>query len=39
VNIVTGKIEREFVVPVKNPKSVHGHFRMIFRLSRLGPLG
>jgi len=27
VNIVTGKTEREFVVPVKNPKSVHGHFR------------
>jgi hypothetical protein len=23
----TGKIEREFVVPVKNPKSTHGHFR------------
>jgi outer membrane protein assembly factor BamB len=27
VNIVTGKTEREFVVPVKNPKSVHGQFR------------
>jgi len=27
VNIATGKTEREFVVAVKNPKSVHGHFR------------
>jgi outer membrane protein assembly factor BamB len=27
VNIATGKTEREFAVPVGNPKSVHGHFR------------
>jgi hypothetical protein len=27
VNIVTGKTEREFNLPVGNPKSVHGQFR------------
>jgi outer membrane protein assembly factor BamB len=37
VNIVTGKNEREFVVPVKNPKSVHGHFRRA-RLTDAGTL-
>jgi hypothetical protein len=37
VNIVTGKIEREFVVPVKDPKSVHGHFRHA-RLTAAGTL-
>jgi outer membrane protein assembly factor BamB len=37
VNIATGKTEREFVVPVKNPKSVHGHFRHA-RLTEAGTL-
>jgi PQQ-like domain len=37
VNIVTGKTEREFVVPVKDPKSVHGHFRHA-RLTAAGTL-
>src|SRR5664279_3734324 len=37
VNIVTGKTEREFAVPVKNPKSVHGHFRHA-RLTEAGTL-
>jgi hypothetical protein len=37
VNISTGKTEREFVVPVKNPKSVHGHFRHA-RLTDAGTL-
>jgi hypothetical protein len=37
VNIVTGKTEREFVVPVRNPKSVHGHFRHA-RLTASGTL-
>ena len=37
VNIVTGKNEREFVVPVGNPKSVHGHFRHA-RLTDAGTL-
>ncbi|MGA2774034.1 MAG: hypothetical protein ABSG26_24825 [Bryobacteraceae bacterium] len=37
VNIVTGKTEREFIVPVKNPKSVHGHFRHA-RLTDAGTL-
>jgi hypothetical protein len=37
VNIVTGKTEREFMVPVKNPKSVHGHFRHA-RLTEAGTL-
>jgi outer membrane protein assembly factor BamB len=37
VNLVTGKNEREFVVPVKNPKSVHGHFRHA-RLTDAGTL-
>jgi hypothetical protein len=36
-NIVTGKTEREFVVPVKNPKSVHGQFRHV-RLTGAGTL-
>jgi hypothetical protein len=27
LNKTTGSIEREFVLPVKNPKSIHGHFR------------
>jgi hypothetical protein len=27
VNKTTGKLEREFVLPVKNPKSIHGQFR------------
>jgi hypothetical protein len=27
INKVTGKIEGEFVVPVKNPKGTHAHFR------------
>jgi len=27
VNITTGNTEKEFEVPVGNPKSVHGHFR------------
>ncbi len=35
VNIVTGKIEREFSLPTGNPKSVHGHFRH----ARLTPAG
>jgi hypothetical protein len=37
VNIVTGKNVREFVVPVKDPKSVHGHFRHA-RLTAAGTL-
>ncbi len=37
VNIATGKTEREFVVPVKNPRSVHGHFRHA-RLTQAGTL-
>jgi hypothetical protein len=37
VNIVTGKTEREFVVPVRDPKSVHGHFRHA-RLTDAGTL-
>jgi len=37
VNIVTGQTEREFVVPVRNPKSVHGHFRHA-RLTEAGTL-
>jgi outer membrane protein assembly factor BamB len=36
-NIATGKNEREFVVPVKNPKSVHGQFRHV-RLTGAGTL-
>ena len=27
MNKITGGVEREFVLPVKNPKSIHGHFR------------
>jgi outer membrane protein assembly factor BamB len=37
VNIVTGTTEREFSIPVKNPKSVHGHFRHA-RLTDAGTL-
>jgi hypothetical protein len=37
VNIVTGKNEHEFVVPVRDPKSVHGHFRHA-RLTEAGTL-
>jgi hypothetical protein len=37
VNIATGKMEREFVLPVKNPKSVHGQFRHA-RLTEAGTL-
>jgi hypothetical protein len=37
VNIKTGKNEREFNLPVKNPKSVHGHFRHA-RLTEAGTL-
>ena len=37
VNIANGKIEREFVLPVRNPKSVHGHFRHA-RLTEAGTL-
>jgi hypothetical protein len=37
VNIVTGKNVREFVVSVKDPKSVHGHFRHA-RLTAAGTL-
>jgi hypothetical protein len=35
VNIVTGATEREFMLPVGNPKSVHGQFRH----ARLTPAG
>ncbi len=35
VNITTNKIVREFPIPTKNPKSVHGHFRH----ARLTPAG
>ncbi len=27
LNKTTGKVEREFVLPVKNPRSIHGQFR------------
>ena len=27
MNKITGGVEREFVLPMKNPKSIHGHFR------------
>ena len=27
MNKASGAVEREFVLPVKNPKSIHGHFR------------
>jgi outer membrane protein assembly factor BamB len=37
VNIVTGKVEREFPIPVKDPKHVHGHFRHA-RLTEAGTL-
>jgi hypothetical protein len=37
VNIATGKNEREFTVPVRDPKSVHGHFRHA-RLTDAGTL-
>ena len=37
VNKVTGKTEKEFVLPVKNPKGTHGHFRHA-RLTDAGKL-
>jgi len=37
LNKTTGKIEREFLVPVKNPKGTHGHFRHA-RLTNAGTL-
>ena len=37
INKTTGNIEREFVVPVKNPKGTHGHFRHA-RLTDAGTL-
>jgi hypothetical protein len=37
VNVVTGITEREFTVPVRDPKSVHGHFRHA-RLTEAGTL-
>jgi hypothetical protein len=37
VNIVTGQTEKEFVLPVKNPQSVHGQFRHA-RLTDAGTL-
>lgn len=37
INIVTGKIVKEFSVPVGNPKSVHGQFRHA-RLTNKGTL-
>jgi hypothetical protein len=36
-NMVTGENEREFILPVKNPKSVHGQFRRV-RLTEAGTL-
>ena len=37
INKTTGNIEREFVLPVKNPASVHGHFRHA-RLTEAGTI-
>ncbi len=37
VNIKTGKTEKEFALPVKNPKSVHGQFRHA-RLTEAGTI-
>ena len=37
INKTSGAIEREFVLPVKNPKSVHGQFRRA-RLTSSGTL-
>jgi outer membrane protein assembly factor BamB len=37
LNKASGKVEREFVLPVKNPKSIHGHFRHA-RMSDAGTL-
>jgi outer membrane protein assembly factor BamB len=37
VNIRNGQTEREFTIPVKNPKSTHGHFRHA-RLTEAGTL-
>jgi hypothetical protein len=37
ISKTTGNIEREFVVPVKNPKGTHGHFRHA-RLTDAGTL-
>ena len=35
LNKASGAVEREFVLPVKNPKSIHGHFRH----ARMTPAG
>jgi len=35
LNKTSGAVEREFVLPVKNPKSIHGHFRH----ARMTPTG
>jgi hypothetical protein len=37
VNLATGATEKQFTVPTKNPKSVHGHFRHA-RLTAAGTL-
>jgi hypothetical protein len=37
VNKTTGAIEREFILPVKNPKGTHGHFRHA-RMTETGTL-
>jgi len=37
VNKTSGKTEREFVLPVKNPKGVHGQFRQA-RMTKAGTL-
>jgi hypothetical protein len=37
INKTTGKIEREFVLPVKNPKGTHGQFRHA-RLTEAGTI-
>jgi hypothetical protein len=37
MNKATGKTEREFVLPVKNPKGVHGQFRQA-RMTDIGTL-
>ncbi len=37
MNMTTGAIDREFTIPVKNPKKVHGHFRHA-RLTDAGTL-
>ena len=37
INKSTGKNEREFILPVKNPKGVHGHFRQA-RMTEAGTI-